>query len=43
MNHIDTVVLNGDSYRVKDKLAIINQVSEKFTEGTFSLAQKSPQ
>jgi DNA replication protein DnaC len=42
MHHSDIVVLNGDSYRLKDKLATLNHVSEKFTEGTFSLAQKPP-
>jgi len=43
MHHSDIVVLNGDSYRLKDKLATLNHVSEKFTEGSFSLAQKPPQ
>ena len=40
MHHSDIVVLNGDSYRLKDKLATLNHVSEKFTEGSFSLAQQ---
>ncbi|MCB5261112.1 MAG: IS21-like element helper ATPase IstB [Candidatus Cloacimonadaceae bacterium] len=42
MHHSEIVILNGDSYRLKDKLAVISKASEKFSDGIFPLRSKVP-
>ena len=42
MHHSEIVVLNGDSYRLKDKISVISKSSEKFSDGAFPLRSKAP-
>jgi len=41
MHHSEIVILNGDSYRLKDKLDTL-KASEKFSDGAFPLRSKAP-
>jgi len=41
MHHSEIVIMNGDSYRLKDKLETL-KASEKFCDGAFPLRSKAP-
>jgi hypothetical protein len=41
MHHSEIVIMNGDSYRLKDKLDTL-KASEKFSDGAFPLRSKAP-
>ena len=40
MHDAEVIVLNGDSYRLKDKLDTLRQASEKFPDSSFPLRSK---
>jgi len=42
MHHCEMVVLNGDSYRLKNKVQLLSQASEKVFDGGFPLRSKPP-
>jgi DNA replication protein DnaC len=42
MHHAEIIVMNGDSYRLKDKAETLYQASEKFSDGAFPLRSKAP-
>ncbi|MFA7055923.1 MAG: IS21-like element helper ATPase IstB [Acholeplasmataceae bacterium] len=42
MHHAEVIVMNGDSYRLKDKIEVLNKASEKFSDGAFPLRSKAP-
>lgn len=42
LHHAEVIVMNGDSYRLKDKIDALNKASEKFPDGAFPLRSKAP-